>query len=446
MRSSLTWSARARATSLAILFVLAATVLTVWKVAPASGSQLTDEIITNPAISGQPILIGKRRIASSGDRAAILYVDKLGRPWTYVWDRSTGASTNVLLPQVSGASWSAVSYVLRTPSELWVLAGTGPVQLRRYRLEGDPLPASAALESTTTIGDGDTRPDDLIGLASRALIAVWHQQGSTGPQGLGVSYWTPSADAWSTLDPLTFMPTFASKFVVAQHPADASIWVFGNPDSWGAIGAAHLTEATGSLHLDWTNARFISSADGNRNADPENPDLEIAADPANGVVALSYESAARKMFSTSPVVTGSYVAIARVAADGTKAFTSMDTYVERVSSLGFVVRPGEDWLAYRPIQPDSTFSDLYVRRGVSGTWDAPILLGQLYSPYQQILAGVGNVEIVTRMSDGKVHLFRFGSSGGTSSPSPTTSASPTPTTTATSTASPAPVCRGKKCR
>jgi len=404
-----------------------------FSVTPAAGAQVVDEIISNPAISGQPILIGKRHIASSGTRSAILYVDSLNRPWAYVRDSAAGTSAHLQLPQTTGASWSAVSYVLRASDDLWVLAGTGPVQLREYRLSGDPLPTSAALLSSTTVGDSDSRPDDLTTLASAGLVAVWHQQGSSGPQGLNVSYRGATAASWSTLSPLNFMPTSASKFVVAQHPADASVWVFGNPDSWGSIGAAHLTEVSGALRLDWTNAQFISSADGAYDADPENPDVEIAADPTSGVVALAYQSAVRKMFSTSPVVTGSYVAVARIAADGTKSFTSMSEYVERVSNLGFVVRPGEDWLGYRPIQSDNTFSDLYLRRGASGAWDTPIFLGRLYSPYQQVLTGIGSSEIVTRLSDGKVHLFSVGSGGTTSSPSPTptTSVSPTPTTSPT---------------
>jgi hypothetical protein len=440
-------TARARAVTLAGFLALVVATLAVLHSSPASGSSFTDEIITNPAFTGQPSLIGKRHFAASGSISAILYLDPSGRPWTYVRDSSTGGSTHVLLPQVAGTTWSAVSYVLRSPTDLWVLAGTGPIQLRRYRLDGAGLPTGATLLSTTTLGDGDSRPDDLTALSSGALVAVWHQQGSSGPQGLRITYWNPSTAAWSTLDPLTFMPTFASKFVAVQHPADGSVWIFGNPDSWSAIGAGHLSEIAGALRVDWTNGSFISSSDGAFNADPENPDLEVAADAASGTVRLAYQRAYRRMFSTSPIVTGSYLGIASIAADGSKSFGSMDEYVERVSSLGLIVRSSERWTAYRPIQPDLSFSDLYVRRESGGSWDAPVLLGRLYSPYQQVLAGPASTEILARMADGKVHLFHIGSSGEPApSPSPTetVSSSPTPSPTPTATATPTAKCKPSK--
>ena len=41
--------------------------------------------------------------------------------------------------------------------------------------------------------------------------------------------------------------------------ADGSIWLFSNPDAWGAIGAAHLTEANGALRVDWTDSTFLNT-------------------------------------------------------------------------------------------------------------------------------------------------------------------------------------------
>jgi len=384
-------------------------------------------------------LIGSRHIAVDGTLSAILYLDPMNSPWAYVRNDATGATSHVKLP--AGGSWTGVSYSLRAADDLWVLMGTGPLELREYHLSGSPLPTSATLVSTATLGDTDSRPDDLITLASGALIAVWHQQGSLGPQGLGVSYWSPWSPSWTTLYPLNFMPTFASKFVVVQHPADGSIWVFGNPDAWGAIGAAHLTETATFVHLDWTNAQFISTADGIYNADPENPDLEVSADPASGSVVLTYESALRKMFSTSPVVTGSYVAVASIATDGSKSFASLSQYVERVSSLGLSVQPAATWVAYRPIEPDLTFTTLFLSSEGSGSWTTPVQLGTLYSPYQQILSNPAVPEFVTRMSDGRVHIFRATSASPAPSPTPTatSSSSPAPTPSPTSnTATPTP--------
>ena len=435
---------RSRTVPFLLVVAVAIATFAVLMVSPASGAQVTDQIISNPNFSGQPALIGKRHIAVSGSLSAILYLDPTGHPWVYLRDGSTGASGHVQLPQVSGTNWSAVSYVLRSRADLWVLAGSGPVQLREYRLDGTGLPTSATLLSSTTLGDSDSRPDDIVALASGVVVGVWHQQGSSGPQGLRVSYWSPSTSAWTSLAPMTFMPTFASKFVVVQHPADGSIWIFGNPDSWTAIGAAHLTEVSGALRVDWTNGSFISSADGAFNADPENPDLEVAPDPAAGTVTLTYQRAQRKMFSTNPVVTGSYLALAAIRADGTKSFVSLDEYVERVSSLGLTVLPSERWVSYRPIQPDLSFSTLFMRRESAGAWDAPIQLGTLYSPYQPVLTNPGASEVVARMSDGKVHLYSAGagaSSGPTASPSPTPTSSSSPSPSPTPTAS----CKAKKC-
>src|SRR6266542_445901 len=92
MRSRL--GRRSRVVSIAAL-VLTAVVLTLFSVTPAAGAQVVDEIISNPAISGQPILIGKRHIASSGTRSAILYVDSLNRPWAYVRDSAAGTSAHL---------------------------------------------------------------------------------------------------------------------------------------------------------------------------------------------------------------------------------------------------------------------------------------------------------------------------------------------------------------
>ena len=426
--------ARARILVSTVLVAALSIALLAWKVGPASGAAVSDEVLSNPSISGEPLLIGKRHIAVSGSLSAILTMGSMNDPWLYVRDAVSGANGNVPLPP-SGA-WTAASYTLRARDDLWVLSGTGPIELREYHLTGSPLPTTATLVSTTTLGDADSRPDDLLTLASGALIAVWHQQGSIGPQALAVSYWSPWSPAWSTLYPLTFMPTFASKFVVAQHPVDGSIWVFGNPDSWGAIGVAHLTELPTFVRLDWTNAQFISSADGVYNADPENPDLEVSTDPGSGSVVLTYESIVRKMFSTSPVVTGSYLAVAAIGADGTKSFTSMNRYVERVSSLGLSVQPSGTWVSYRAVEPDLTFTTLFLSAETSSGWTTPVQLGTLYSPYQQILSNPSAPEFVTRLSDGKVHIFRATTTGPLPSASP--SDSPTPTPTDTTSPAPAP--------
>jgi hypothetical protein len=440
---------RTRALTLALLLAVAGTVLATWRIQPASGTQVTDEILYNPQTSGTPVLLGKRDLASTGSTSAILYLDGFGKPWVLLRDAASGASSHVRLPVSGGEAWASLSAALMPSGELWVLAGTGPLELRGYRLSGSPLPTSAALISASAIGDADSRPDDLLALASGGLVAVWHQQGSLGAQGLGVTYRPPGIDLLYTLYPLRFMPTFASKFVAAQHPDDQTVWIFGNADSWGAIGAVRLSEWSTHLQVDWTNANFISSTDGLFNADPENPDLEASVDPASGRIVLAYQSAARKILSTTPVVTGAYPVVAEISAGGSTSFSSLDEYVERVSSLGLSVQGNARWLAYRPIQADLSFDRLYLARTASGAWESPIELGRLYSPYERVLSGPSS-EFVARLADGQIHMFRVIGGGdplpttspspGEPSPTPTESASPAPdaSPTPTETAAPAP--------
>lgn len=433
--NALALTARARALTITVLLVLAASAFATWGSSPAAGALVTEDILTNPAFSGEPYLLGRRHIATSGSTSAIMYLDPSGTPWVYVRNGAGSTGSHIRLPAVPGADWSSTSYALGSAGQLWVMSGTGPVQFRRYQLQGAPLPMSATFVASSSIGDADSRPDDIIALASGGVVAVSHQQGNIGPQALAVSYLAPWTSTWDTIYPIAFMPTKASKFVVAQQPADGSIWIFGNPDSWGAIGALRLTEWSSRLQLDWTNPLFISSADGNFNADTENPDLEVTTDPASGSLILAYESIMRRIFSTAPVVTGSYVVLATIKADGTKSFVSLEQYVERVSSLGLVRTDGESWVAYRPIQADLAFTDLYLTGYSAGGWETPIRLGRLYSGYERVFSSPTGNEFAVRLDDGKVHLF--GVSGGTASPtpspSPTDSSTPSPTPTATPT-------------
>jgi hypothetical protein len=310
------------------------------------------------------------------------------------------------LPVDSTNGWSSASYVLASARDLWIQGGAGPIYLRHYGLSGSPLPTSATLVSTQVFGDSDSRPGDVLNLASGGLVSAWHQQGATGPQGLAVAYRSP-AGAWQSTQTLDFMATNASKQVLAQHPTDASVWLFNDPDAWSAIGAVHLTEVGGGLRVDWTNSTFLASnrADG-LGPDLENPDLAVAPDPFTGTIALAYESATRKTFSTNPTVTGSYVAVARIAANQTVTMTSLNTYVERISSLGLTVRGGETWLAYRPVDTGTlTYDHLYVSHQSGGTWAPPVLLGHLYGSYERVGYTASRPEFSTRLDDGGAHFF-----------------------------------------
>ena len=365
-------------------------------------------VLSNPAVAGRLVITGRGRIAAIDSLSLLIYQEAdSSKPWAFVRDASTGQSTHVALPfaQWPGSDWSSATYVLTPERQLWVFSGAGPVHARRYDLSGSPLPTTATLGSDVTFGDADSRAGDLTLLASGALVAVWHQQGQSGPQGQGIAYRSP-AGTWSTQYPLTFIPTRASVQAVAQHPSDGSVWVFSDPDAWSSIGVAHLTEGASDLVLDWTNPTFISSADEEYDADPEMADVEVAADPSTGTIAVAYQSSVRKTFSADPFVTGSHLAVARIAASGSKSFVSLPVYVERISQIGLTVAGGATWLAYRPIDDeDLSFDDLYVSRLEHGVWSPPQLLGRLYGPYDSVAFNPGRPEFGARLIDQKLYFF-----------------------------------------
>ena len=366
-------------------------------------------VLVNPVSGTDVVLLGRGRTTESNGLSVLLYQEGPShRPWAYFSDPATGSVSHVPLPTdvTPGSDWAYATYALTSPSDLWVFSGSGPVRARHYGLTGGSLPSSATLRSSTIFGDTDSRAGDLVLLSSGALVAAWHQQGETGPQGQTVAYRSPSG-TWSTVAPLRFIPTVASSQVALQHPADGSIWLFSVPDAWGAIGAAHLRETGSGLVVDWTDAMFIDVVDDGANGpDPENPDLEGVADPATGSVALAYQSDKREIFSTSPFVAGSHLAVARIRADGSRTFLTLPVYVERISAIGLSVRGGETWLGYRAVdQADLSFDDLYTSRHSGAAWDPAVRLGTLEGPYDRFAYAPGSPRFAARLADGRVHLL-----------------------------------------
>jgi hypothetical protein len=364
------------------------------------------QVISNPAAQAPFVLLGFHRMAEQGTVTALLYHDLYFNPWAYFRDSSSGAYSNVALPGWDGNSstWESVSYVWTAKNDLWVFGGSGPIYVRQYHLSGSPLPTSAVLVSTTTFGDADSRPGDFIQLASGGLLGVWRQQGTAGlPQGQGIAYRSTSG-SWSTIYPLQFMPTVASYQVVAQQPTDGSIWVFCDPDAYHAIGAIHLTEGTSGISVDWTDSQFINVPKyGDNGPDPENPVLTAAPDASTGTIALAYEDNHRISYPT-PSWYGSYVSVARIGADSSVSFVVLPIYVMRVSVIGLVVRPGETWLTYHPAQADGSYTLLYASRYASGSWDAPVLLGD--APASDWTAfGNSRAEFAARLKDDQIHYF-----------------------------------------
>lgn len=368
----------------------------------------SDVVLHDPVATNTLGTLGRGRMAEAGSLTAMLYWEtNTSRRAVFLSDGATGEHRYVDLPVDTAAGWNNASVALAGRNDLWVLSGDGPIFLRHYRLDGPTVPTTATLVTSQTFGTADSRMGDLVVLDSGAVVVVWHQQGTNGAaQGLSIAY-RSAAGSWQTLPTLQFMPTKASKQVVVQHPADGSVWVLSDPDAWGRIGAVHLTEATGGLTVDWTDGSFIDEAKyGSNGPDPENPDLAVAADPSTGAIALAYQDRTRTIFSTSPVVTGSYVTVARIPATGAPSFLVLPTYVERVSSLGLSVGAGETWLTYRPIDTATmTFDQLERRVYRTGSWSTAERLGRLASPYERLGYSTTRPEIGVAMADGAVHLF-----------------------------------------
>lgn len=409
--------------------------------AHAGTTALTDEKIANP--NGEnAIPLGHGRMAEQGALSFVLYTTEYtAKPFVYVRDTSSTAVTHVALPEGSTPGyWGDASYAVTSGGDLWVLSGGGPVYVRRYHLSGSPLPTTATLVSTTVFGDTDSRAGALTVLASGAVVGVWHQQGYSGPSGLGVAYW--SGSAWST-QTLAFMPTKASNQALVQHPGDNSVWLLNDPDGWHAVGAAHFTETTSGLRVDWTDATYIDVAKyGNFGPDAEKPDVEAAADPSTGTIVVAYQGNVRTTFSNG--VTGSYPVIARLGVSGAPTFASLPIWAERISSLGVIARPGEVWLAYRPVDTATlTFSNVAVSRFATSTaaWDAPITLGSAYEAYGRIGFGLTRIEFTNRMADDVLHRYSTQPVPGSTT---TTTSSSTTSTTTSSTSSSSPTKGGGK--
>lgn len=364
-------------------------------------------VLADPRAAHGLLPLGRTRLAQWGDLTGVLYTEQFtNRRAIALRDRATGATAYVDLPTDSLAGWVSAATVMTSATDLWVFGGTGPMHVRHYRLHGSPLPSSATLMEQRVLGDGDSRPGDMTLLASGGLVISWLQQGASGPQGQHLSYRFPDG-RWQDLAPLTFMPTKSSDQVIGQHPTDGGVWLFSNPDAWGAIGAARLTETATGLRVDWTHSTFISRTQfGLHGPDPENPDLALAADETKGTLALAYQSADRQRFTASDgrSVIGSRIAVASIGTAGVTSFLVAPVWAERVSDIGLVVDGGEVVVVHRPLDPETlAFSEAHAIRFRDGTWGTPTVIGTIAGA-APVTYATGRPEVSARLADGRVHL------------------------------------------
>ena len=365
---------------------------------------MTSTIVTDPTAANPLDLLSLGRLGADDQRVAALYWEQFtNRRALVVRHASTGTQGTVNLPVDSLDGWYGAVLALRG-DDVWVLGGGGPLVLRHYRLSGSPLPTSATLVSRRALGDSDSRVGDVVALADGRLAVVWHQHGSTGPQGMAVGFAT-TAGGWSQLTGLQFMPTRASKQSAAQHPADGTLWIFNNPDGWGRVGLARISVAGSTPSVLSTEGTFLDPAVHGDNApDPENPDLVAVTDAATTTVALAYQSKVRLRFSTT--ILGSQPVVARFTANRSAQFVRLAEWVERVSNLGLAANAQGTWLTYRPVDAQTLrFDQLQLRRLDAAGWSAAAVLGTLADAHARIGSGGQRAEVVARMSDGTLRLF-----------------------------------------
>lgn len=375
---------------------------------PGSGSMSGDTVVRDAETQYDLFPLGRTRLAAWGSLTGVVFTEQwTDRKVAFFRDAATGATSTATLPSDGSAGWYNAAFAMPSRDELWVLGGGGPLYLRHYRLSGSPLPTSATLVSSRTLGDADSRPADLLATAAGGLVASWHQQGNQGPQGLHVGY-RPAGGAWAFITPLTFTPTMASNQVLAQHPTDGGIWLFSNADTSGRIDAVRFIERGTTLEVSDQRANFITASQDALNApDPENPVLAAAANPVKGTIDLAYQSADRRFFgSGSQLMVGSRVAVARIAADGALSFTlRAPVWAERVSPVGLMVVNGEPAISYLAVDSATlTAQELTVSRFSDGSWTAPTVLGRKDAGTQLVGFGVGRLEVMTKLDDGRIHL------------------------------------------
>lgn len=350
-----------------------------------------------------------RVIATYGNWKAIIYqkVNSNLRYDTYLYinDETTGAASKFLLHAYPGYDQVENEYFLASPTELWTFSYqesiNGSVKLNKYQLNDSPLPTSATLVYSKSLGDKNSVPKALIRLKSGAFMALWSQEAvsSAYPTTLGIAYRSPN-DVWSELYPInpesvSSWPSW-SQTAIAQHPTDNSVWVFQKRDGTSYIMALRFFEDSSGIHLDWINDHFIAVntalgyvQDGNNGPEVEFPSLVATPDPSRNAILLAYQSHKSQFVFVDPLFQGNVgntnqiflkqapINIAKIGVNGTKDFITTGVMTERIREFGFNVDPnGTIHLIFAPIDKQSlTMNKWYHTSYASNTWSSPSLVG-----------------------------------------------------------------------
>lgn len=404
-----------------------------------------NRIITNPAVIGRILPWGSGRISSYGKVSAFLYRTESSGDWLYMYDVS-GNESHIPLPDRFDLNDRASAGCLLTgPADIWIWSGVlGHAAIRHYRLvssRGSRLPDKAVRASITNIGDGDTRPGAIVKLASGGVIAVWHQFRYHPDRRLdiGLVYVSPKGEI-KTNYPISAPgkegTPVATRWAMAQHPADGSIWAFFKRDSYHEISALHLTETAKGIKLDWVKTDFIGRNDGIHAPEGEYPYLAAVADPTNNSIVLAYQNNRSEIMYVSDgdgnlmggsCTQGSFqrmepyffakrslVSIMRVTADGRKTFQDFPGFVERTQEFGLSLTD-RLWILYRRIDCETSTYEILQRQGEvmlryhDGEWSTPLILGKLDTEKEYYAASLFSSpyqpHFLMRLDDGLLHLF-----------------------------------------
>jgi len=367
--------------------------------------------VTDKTLIGTGLQIGKGKIAEFDGMSSVLYMS-LSNGGIYAFFKDNlGDTSHVLLPGFpSSGNYGCGEYVMTAKDEMWALFGTGPLMAVQYKFTGSPLPTTATLVSSKTLGDSSSFCPSLIKLSSGALVGVWTQNTAYNSTSgaLGFAYHNISG-SWSQIFPYTVQySTGGVRLALAQHPVDNSIWALSKQDGAHQINAYHLTETSNGLSFDWTDANFISQGtDGSNGPEGEFPYLVAVSDKLRSAILLAYQDNQYKMYNSS--VKGAYVSIAQINIDKTKSFLVFPKYIERADYLGLVASPTSISLGYFPINETTlTYNDAYVSNYSNGTWNQQKLLGTSYQNPPGLGYGINSTQFAVDLSNypgNQLYLF-----------------------------------------
>jgi hypothetical protein len=348
-----------------------------------------------------------KAIATYGARTLLIYAKRdpitlTLNTWAYVHDSDTSLTSTFLLHTSPGYHQIETDYLLTGATDLWTLSfdsyAGGKVLVNHYVLNGPPVTA-AVLVSTNSLGDSHSYAKSMLRLASGGLIAAWNEDfvlNADSSDTAGFAYRSPTGN-WTSQFPVSIPNTEGgnitrSRMVLAQHPADKSIWAFAKRDSFDDIIAVHFTETSGGIIRDWINAAYIDQAtDGVNGPETEFPYLAAIADSTRNAILLAYQANQDGIIFVDPLLNSmnniflktATATIAQISANGTRSFIPFPNYLERICQFGFsVLSDGTLWFTYQPVNHTSlTWNQVYASKYSSGSWTTPALVGFNYNNY-----------------------------------------------------------------